>query len=95
MASHSAVTAVHATLTAATVDDVTLSAFTGHFVIINRGTDPISYLFGAAPGDPTELGDDTLVVPASAAVTHDWVAGVDLVVKLISAGTPAYSVQAV
>lgn len=96
MATPTAARAVHATLTAATVDTATLTSPTGRFAIINRGTDTISYLFGGATSaDPTALGNDCFVVPGSATVTHDWNASSALVVKLISAGTPGYSIEAV
>lgn len=96
MASHAASRAVHATLTATTVDTVTLSATTNQFAVVNRGADDISYLFGgAAASDPTALGDDTLIVPGGGVAVHDWNSGVALVVKLISSGAADYSVQAV
>ncbi len=96
MATHSAARAVHATLTASTVDTVTLTATSNQFAVVNRGADDISYLYGAAAAtDPTELGDDTLIVPGGGVAVHDWNSGVALVVKLISSGAADYSVQAV
>lgn len=96
MATYSAARAVHAALTASTVDAVTLTATSNQFAVVNRGADDISYLYGgAAATDPTELGDDTLVVPAGGVAVHDWNSGVELLVKLISSGAADYSVQAV
>lgn len=103
MATYNVTRAKHATLTAATVDTVNVTALapalehpTSKVAIINRGTDPISYRYGRADvADPTVLGDDTLLLPASAAAVHDWDSRVPLIVKLISTGTPAYTVQEV
>ena len=89
--------AYHAALTAASVDTVTLDHVTAKVEIINRsGTAEIYYtLDGTAP---TVAGDDCYVVPAaisSAVRANPQVDQNQLVVKLISSGTPTYSVQGV
>lgn len=102
MASYSALFAVHKTLTAATVDTVTLTESVGVVEIANRGTtDPLYVTVGGTPAssvaDPTVGGDDTSWVPAGGVRTVRTAAvaaGVDLVVKLIAATGVAYSVQA-
>lgn len=86
--------AKHGTLTAATVATVTLTAPGPTLLIINKSsTDTIYYTFGTAPGDPTAAGDDTYCVPPGAGKRHKQGPFVTLIVKLISAGTPTYSVE--
>lgn len=98
MASHSVQTAKHSTLTAATVDSITLAAYARYVQVINRdATNAIYGTIGRAPSDPTSGGDNTFVVqPASALVLAYPVdaGGANAVVKLFpAAGTPAYAVQ--
>lgn len=102
MASYSATASVHKTLTATTVDTVTLTLDDVQVVeIINRGTtDPLFVTVGltnAVPAAPTVLGNDTLAVPAGAVRTVRMGGsspGTDFLVKLIAASAVAYSVQA-
>ena len=98
MASYSHAKSVHKTLVAATVDDVTLTGRGGRVEIMNRtGTAEIYFtLDGTAP---TVKGDGTDVIPASvgASVILDASLAADSgseVIKLISSGTPEYSVIA-
>ncbi len=102
MASYTAARAVHATLTAATVDTVTLSLTHPRIEVLNRGAGDI---FVTVDGStPTVGGNDTFVVPSNGvgffpnpflaepgAVGGPQVPG-KTVVNLISSGTPAYSV---
>lgn len=104
MGSYSAAIAKHATLVAATVDTVTLNvdATTGRadpaIVVENRGTTDALYFTysvnGTAPAAPTVAGDDCYYVGPGTSISIDTMWGSDVIVKLISAGTPAYSVEA-
>lgn len=91
MATYSVVRAKHATLVASTVDTINLSA--DHKVVQVHNRDGVSAIYFTVDGTtPTVGGDDILVFPAAIG----WVdvpVGDNAAVKLISAGTPAYSVQ--
>lgn len=93
MASYTAVRVKSQTLTAATVDTVTLSATGAAYVeVYNRstGTDVISFTTDGTT--PTALGDDCYVVGGGQALA---VPASTTATKLISAGTPGYTVTAV
>src|ERR1700682_2664445 len=97
---YTAVFAKHATLVANTVDTVTFSG-TGKtkLQVINRsGSAAIHFVRGNVdnvPADPAVAGDDTLVLPAAVCVVELPALLGKNVVKLISTGTPDYSVQVV
>lgn len=99
MATHTAATAQHATLTAATMDTVTLTNPSERVIIKSRSTTPGTAIFATVNGpDPTVGGDDTIVIPAGETyVTPESQAiaeTIDVVVKLISATADAYTVMA-
>lgn len=108
MASGSAIRIYHGTLAASTVDTVTLSVLNRTVTVVNRGTGDIFVTTGddvhTAP-TPTVGGAEEWVVPSNSTVTIPVAAptpaldqGATLpsktVAKLISSGTPAYSVIA-
>jgi hypothetical protein len=89
VASHTAVKAQHATLSAATADTVTLSGSGNTLRIRNRGTAGDIY-FTVDGVVPVSLADDTYFCgPGESIVLESG----GKVVKLISAGTPEYSVE--
>lgn len=100
MASKSAFKAAHGTLSANTVDTITLSAWSRYVLVINKSSDII---YATTDGTaPTVAGDDTYCVPSNSSkllfnegVEPEPALGVTAgtVVKLISSGTPAYSVE--
>lgn len=91
MASYSAVRVKSQTLSAATVDTVTLSGAAGSVEVYNRSTsDTISFTTDGST--PTALGDDCYVAGAGQSVT---VPAATSATKLISAGTPAYTVTGI
>lgn len=95
MATYSDGFAVHPTLTANTVDTVTLTATTGSVTVLNRGAAEIygkANDVGQVPTDPTVGGAGTWCIPAGAALEISEGGG-NIVVKLISTGATAYSVQ--
>lgn len=109
MAKYTATSAVHKTLTATTVDVVTLTSVgsgagedkPGITVVNRTGTDEIYLTVSGTPTWPTEptvKGANTYVVPAAISslrvLVDPGVLGTDVVVKLISAGAEAYSVEA-
>ena len=85
------------TLVAATVASVTLAGQVGKLAIINRDAST-EFFFSLNGVDPTVGGDDCGVVLAKERVQllarGPLVSG-NTVVKLISSGTPAYTVAAV
>ena len=93
MASYEEATSKHATLVASTVDTVTLTGTDYYSVeVLHRSssvTDPIYFTVDGST--PTVAGDDTYVVMPGGWKTVRSKENID-VVKLISAGTPAYSV---
>lgn len=93
MASYTVAKAKHATLVASTVDSVTLSLDFGSVEILNRST--TDTIYATVDGStPVVAADDTIFVgPGQSVVTTmpTTGAGTD-VVKLISSGTPSYSV---
>lgn len=86
-----ALSIVHATLTADTVDDVTFSRAREIEVVNVDGADAIYFTTDGT--DPTVAGDDTHVVPGT--IGYLEVFSKTPVVKLISSGTPKYSVRVV
>lgn len=92
MATHSVALAKHATLSASTVDTITLTNDFQTVEVVHRtstAADPIYFTVDGST--PTVGGDNTYVVmPGGWKSVRAW-ANSD-VVKLISAGTPAYSV---
>ena len=98
MATYTAHIATHQTLTASTVDTVTLDAYGRYIEIVHRGsaTNPIYFCVGRSAATPTVAGADTLVVLSTKPTVVPW--PVDspastAQVKLISAGAEPYSVQ--
>jgi len=97
MANYIGVKAAHATLGASTVDTVTLTATNGKLTLLNRsGAAEIYFTIsidGTAPSPPTVLGTDCFVLPAAIGSVEIPVSGEPTIVKLISTGTPTYSVE--
>lgn len=95
MATYSVSKAKHSTLVATTIDSVTVGS-AGVIRIDNRsGTAEIYFTAGPAsspPPDPTVGGDNTMVVPAGIVYYSHPVTPGSWIVKLISSGTPTYSV---
>lgn len=95
MASGTATDAYHSTLTASTVDTVTLTSAAKRLRIINRsGTAEIYYTTNGSA--PTVFGANCYVVVA--AITEDSARNElgdqnETKVQLISSGTPTYSVE--
>lgn len=99
MANLTADLAAHGTLVGATVDTVTLQ-YPGAslFEVVNRdatSTIFVTYSKSGTPATPTVGGNDTFVVPPNSAkqLAFGLTGASNLVVKLISSGTPAYSVE--
>ena len=94
--------AKHSTLEASTVDSVTFTGpHTGIIRVRNRATsgDPIYFRlyspdYEGTQTAPTVAGDDTYVVPFADLCDVGW-PGNKVIVKLISAGTPDYSVESI
>ena len=91
MAAYSVQKRTHQTLGASTVDTVTLTGRNSSVEILNRDSSSTIY-FTVDGTTPTVAGNETIVLPPGAA--YQWLAPVGMV-KLISSGTPAYSVQGV
>lgn len=95
MAAYQAVLSKHATLVAATVDTITLSTGYPSIEVANRATSGDIY-FTVDGTTPTSAGNDTYYVgPGQALVVSSPHADGPDTIKLISAGTPAYSVTGV
>ena len=93
MASHSVARSKHTTLTATTVDTVTLTTNHGQVEVANRASSGAGISFTVDGTSPTALGDDTYWVgPGQSLVVR---LGPSDVVKLISATADAYSVTGV
>lgn len=95
MASATVAVAKHLTLAASTVDAITFSSNPKTVEVCNR--DGAAAIYFTVNGvDPTVGGDDCFVVAAAAgaALAVDAPTTTATVVKLISSGTPAYSVTA-
>lgn len=94
MASYSEALSKHATLSAATVDTVTLTADYRSVEVKNRASSGSGIFFTVDGSTPTVLGDDTFVVlPGEALVVPSGLSSD--AVKLISATADAYSVTGV
>lgn len=95
MADHTVTRSAHETLTAATIDTVTVSDPQVDVAVTNRGgSDEIYFTIDGSA--PTVGGENTFVLPAavcSRVVSSDKFNTATPVVKLISSGTPAYSVE--
>jgi hypothetical protein len=86
----------HRTLVAATVDRITLTDSNfGQVEVLNR--DGVAEIYFTVDGaDPTVGGDGTHVLPASVGAVVVRSSGRQAtVVKLISSGTPKYSIRGV
>lgn len=104
MADYSETSAVHETLTANEVDSVTLSkAGTGflgkpQITVVNRtGSAEIYFTVSTSstqPAEPAVGGKNTFVLPGSIGSVSVPAADGNVVVKLISTGAEAYSVEA-
>ncbi len=96
MAAYTVARSKHATLVAATADSVTLSTDYQSAEVMNRATTGDIY-FTVDGTTPVSAADNTLVVPpgGSLVVTLPSSGAGNDVVKLISAGTPAYSVTGI
>ena len=95
MADYEELACKHATLVAATVDTVTLTAVGLGFRIQNRDAASGDGLYYTKDGStPTVGGDDTFYLPPGGTDTWpDTGKNLSVVVSLISAGTPDYSVE--
>ena len=95
MASYTVNAAVHKQLAANTVDTVTLDPLASAVEVINRdGTAEIYFTVDGA--NPTVGGDDTQVLLAGIGSLEIGSPAIgSTVVKLISAGTPKYSVRTI
>lgn len=94
MATYSGARSQHQTLTANTVDTVTLNADFDEVEVLNRDTTSLIY-FTADGSTPTVSGAGTYVVPAGGSLKVAVPTSGNSVVKLISAGAAAYSVTGV
>ena len=85
----------HGTLTATTVASVTITPSADEIEVVN--VDGAAAIYFTADGStPTVEGDDCEVVPATIGVLRVATPGdAPYTVKLISSGTPKYSVRAV
>jgi hypothetical protein len=100
MTAYNARFAKHATLGAATVDSVLLSWTGRRIQVANHDAAAIIYVTVGGPTvagttDPVSAADDTFVVRPASSTFIPWPTSTvgPVCVKLISAGTPAYSVQ--
>lgn len=92
MANYSATRSVHKTLAAGVADQVTISGYRDQIEVLNRSAS--DYIYFTTDGSaPAVAGDNTIAVPPGGAVmvAASNESGAE-VVKLISAGAPAYSV---
>jgi hypothetical protein len=95
MASYTGIaTAKHATLTANTVDAVSFSRNFRAIEVKNRGTTgDIYFRIDGVDPSPTSTDNNYIVLPGeSLVISDDWTGDT---VRLVSAGTPAYSVTGV
>lgn len=93
MATYSVAVAKHATLSAATVDTVTITETTTAVEVVNRSSSDTIY-FTVNGTVPTSAGDDTFVVPPGGNLRVRS-KGTGRSVKLISSGAAAYSVTGI
>lgn len=94
MASYSANRAKTITMVSAQVDDITLTGG-GPYLIYNHGTTPIYYLASkvAVPANPTVAGDDMDVLLPTSVEEIDPFGTSSFVIKVISTGTPTFTVK--
>lgn len=101
MASHTAVTAQHATLSGTTADTITLSGAVTYVTVLNRagagGADMYANIswFGATPTAPVAAADDLRIIPPGGYVTFAYLGGgtdTSIVVQVVGNGN-AYSVE--
>lgn len=82
----------HHTLVALTVDVLTFTQTCGTFVVFNRGA--ASDIYMRMDGtNPTVAGDDTYFIPPNQDRRFSPPDAGNAVVRLISAGTPPYSLE--
>jgi hypothetical protein len=93
MASYTANAIKHPTLTASTVDTVTLGSDFNRVEVLNRGASDI--YFTADKSTPTVGGDDCFIALAGGGLQVDVPTAGSTTVKLISSGAPAYTVTGV
>lgn len=92
MATYNVARAKHATLVASTVDTVNMSSKGNALRVINRDAQGGDALYFSIDGTaPTVAGDDTYFLGPDQAL--DTAGGDIAAVKLISSGTPDYSVE--
>jgi hypothetical protein len=96
MATATVTDAYHGTLVAGTVDTITLPAAARTVEVVNRNGAAEIY-FTVDGGTPTVAGNDTQVVTAGAGAALEYPSedNTTTVVRLISSGTPTYSVRVV
>lgn len=94
MASYNVLRSKHATLVAATVDTVTFNQEWRAVEVKNRATSGDIY-FRTDGTNPVVGADDTLFLGPGESLVVDFPSGSPDAVKLISAGTPPYSVTGV
>lgn len=95
MATYTGIWSKHATLGADTVDTVVLSADFARVEVINRDGAEEIYFTVDGPA-PTVEGDNTHVLPAAVGgllVNASAASGSPTIVRLISTGTPKYTVR--
>ena len=95
MASYTVTTSKHATLVASTVDTVTLGADFAMVEIQNRDATTLEIYATVNGATPTVAGDGTLVLRPGQVRTVDVAGTGPTTVRLISSGTPAYSVTGI
>lgn len=86
---------IHATLTAATVDTITFDADYTSVEIVNRDGSAEIYVTVDSNNSPTVGGAGCDVLPAAigSLIVDASAYGPPTTIKLISSGTPAYSVK--
>jgi hypothetical protein len=101
VASHTAVTAQHATLSGTTADTITLSGAVTHVDVLNRaaagGADMYANIswYGATPTTPVAAADDLRIIAPGGFVTFEYDGGgvdTSVVVQVVGNGN-AYSVE--
>ena len=99
MAAQTAVTAQTATLSANTVDSILLSGPRSWIQVVNHTASTSIYVTRgvtvAGTVDPTVAGDDCFVCLPGIPLNLNLRSASTVCLKLISAGTPTYTVQAV
>lgn len=86
---------VHGTLVAATVTTVTLTDLEYEQLEVMNVDGAAAIYFRVDGVSPTVAGDDCEVIPATISVLRVATPSVDNEVRLISAGTPKYSVRGI